>query len=307
MIIRRPRVVMTAVISLLLVAGCKRSPAPVTTSCDPAPNLVACVDAGKIYLDEVTRHVHAPGLPLGGAPQKDPRRLALDAVVRAHLFADEAARRGISVEPGPAAIMDARRVQALEAAELAAKNVSSSALSDAEVRAYFDAHPDEFRVAPERVWIAAIVVADSALADRLAKDAAKTDDPGFRALVAKHSVDEPSRSKNGDYAVYDEAKLRAAADPVPGRLAMALRFIGAVGGPIRLSDGRYAIFRATEVQGAPVRAWDNKTALFVRNQMFAARRHALLDELAAQLLATARVVVHEDVLATVKVPVDESP
>jgi parvulin-like peptidyl-prolyl isomerase len=76
--------------------------------------------------------------------------------------------------------------------ELRAKMPALPDIPVQEVRAYYDAHRDDFRE-PERRRVAHIVVGDEALAKKLVAQARAGDPKKWGELVEKHSLDRPKR------------------------------------------------------------------------------------------------------------------
>ncbi|MBI2389501.1 MAG: peptidyl-prolyl cis-trans isomerase [Deltaproteobacteria bacterium] len=252
-----------------LLVGCSRPTLP----CTPNRAVAACVDGEPIAAASVDALVRAPVIPID-APRAEPRRRALDELIRARLFAREARRRGL------AGGGDAELSQALIAAELKTAASQRDAITDAEARAFFDAHPEDF-VKVEGVQVQALVVTEASRADALASKAWGSTSEAFGALVAAESIDS-SKSMAGDLGVVDEHSAR---DEAVIRAALALRRPGQVSGPVVDAKGQWWLLRATKIVGT-ARAFD---ALSVKNGMAKVRRDTFIAALEVRLRAAAKI------------------
>ena len=122
----------------------------------------------------------------------DRRKQLLDEIIDVELLAAEAERRGL--DKTPEARQLARQVMRDEMLrELRAKMPAIADIPVQDVRAYYDAHRDDFRE-PERRRVAHIVVGDEALAKKLVAQARAGDPKKWGELVEKHSLERPKRA-----------------------------------------------------------------------------------------------------------------
>jgi hypothetical protein len=243
--------------------------------CEPRADhtVVACLDGSPIGAAEVAAHL--------GTRAPD-RRRALDAALRVRVFAAEAARRGLGAEL-PNASAEQRRAmlhQALIADE------APDPIDDAEARRYYEAHPGAFNKITATTC-RGIFVEDRARAEALARELAGASDEQF---AAAGGVDLGEMHQPG-------------VDPALTRLANDLRAAGAIGGPVRAADGRYAILRATAIEMA-VKPYED-VAPQVKNHLAHAREEEVLAELFARLRARHTIEVLDAELA--HLPVDPLP
>lgn len=119
----------------------------------------------------------------------DRRKKLLDEMIDMTLLAREAERRGLSKTPETQELVrQILRDEVLR--DLRERQPRVEDIPSGEVRAYYDAHRDDFRE-PERRRISVIVVSDAALAARLLTDAKSADAPRWGELVRKHSSGKP--------------------------------------------------------------------------------------------------------------------
>lgn len=272
--------------------GCRRDAAGCGKPGDP--EVVACVDGVALSRRFVEEFVEEPWWIPGSPTLPDPRREALDRAVRTHVFAAEARRRGLTLQPGtPDA--PASWSQALLADEMTRRGLSREAIPDEEARRHHEANPELFNQL-DRLDALVLVLPDGATAARLYPEAAG--EAQFKALVAKHSIDEGTRVKGGERAIFaapDE-------DRVLLKMALSLRKPGALGGPFLASDGRWYLLR---IQGAPVehpKPLDATLLATVKNALVDQRRRDLIRELDGALRPRARVQIVDAAVARIKAP-----
>jgi parvulin-like peptidyl-prolyl isomerase len=166
----------------------------------------------------------------------DRRKQLLDEIIKAELLASEARKRGLDQKPEvQERIRQILREDVLRMVR--AEAPAASEIPEAEVRAYYDKHRDEFRD-PERRRVAHIVVADEAKAKQVLELAKKASPVEWGKLVKEHSLE----------------KLPAAAVTGPLELAGDLGIVGppgvAKGDNPRVSEPvREAVFKIDAVGG----------------------------------------------------------
>jgi hypothetical protein len=117
----------------------------------------------------------------------DRRKQLLDEMIQVELLAREAERRGLATQPETKELVrQALRDAVLK--DLRDKQPKPEELPKTDVRAYYDAHHDEFRE-PERRRIAHIVVGDAATAAAVLPLARSASPKAWGDLVAKYSTD----------------------------------------------------------------------------------------------------------------------
>jgi peptidyl-prolyl cis-trans isomerase C len=235
------------------------------------------------------------------------RRELLEELVKFELLGREAKRRGLDQLPE---VERARRqvmVQQLMKAEFDDK-VKSSDVTDAEIQAYYDAHPGEFHK-PAQVRASWLVVKDEQKARRLLKQLQEkpTEQELFRELVRKESEDKVSAARDGDLAFFSLPKDRVPGDPtVPDAVAEAAFTLANVGDyaaePVKVPQG-HAIVRLTGKRKALERTLEQARRT-VQNKLWREKREAAIAAFLANLRAQAHVEEHWDALAQVQVPVD---
>ena len=127
----------------------------------------------------------------------------LESFIRFELLVAEAERLGYDKEP---TIVRAKRdalVQAYLKQEIDQK-LSLSSISNEQVQAYYDAHPEEFR-RPAQVSAGHIQLRDKAKALALLKDLKEKNDlEYFRQVAKNNSEDNATRDSGGDLKFFDE-------------------------------------------------------------------------------------------------------
>lgn len=275
---------------------CRSSAEAVRCERSSDDTIVACVDGVPVTRAQVEGYVEEPWWTPGSAILPNVRNAAVERAERTALFAAEAKRRKLVLAAGtPDA--HASWAQALIAAELAKRGISRDAIPDDEAARYYSDNKALFSQL-DRVEVQLIAFKDASLAASIYADATKAGEDGFRALVAKHSVDEKTKANGGIrvlIASTDEDRPML-------KMALTLRKPGAVGGPFKAGDGLWYLLR---VKAAPVehaKSFDELMKLKVKNVLVDQRRHAVIDELDRELRAKATIEVFDDALAKVTVP-----
>jgi peptidyl-prolyl cis-trans isomerase C len=178
--------------------------------------------------------------------------------------------------------------------------VTPESITDAEVKAYYDAHSDEF-MKPEEVRASAIVVKSRAQADRVAAEAAgeagKTN-KGFRDLVAAYTINDEQKLRGGDLRY-----LSTATKDVPKPVidaAFALANTGDVSGVVDAGDGTFWVLKQTGRRKALTRSLDD-AAQTIRNKLYRDKRLDTQKSFVEGLRNAAKVEILEDNLAKVRV------
>jgi peptidyl-prolyl cis-trans isomerase C len=191
--------------AVLLALACTRIR---STNGDP---VVLSLGSDAVRRSEFERHVAALEKS-GGAPlQPDVRRALLQPFLEERVVVLEARRRGL-VAAGASSEDERRAVQRL----LAGEAMRGIEVTDAEIGAYFQAHPDEFRQ-PERVAVRQILVPTRNEARdvrrRVLKDTTSFD------VIARSRSRSPEASTGGMLGVFERGQLPRELDAAAFALA----------------------------------------------------------------------------------------
>jgi DNA-directed RNA polymerase subunit F len=182
------------------------------------------------------------------------RRKLLEEMIKVDLLAGEAKRRGLDRQPETAERV--RQVLRDELLDRLRQSLPGPAeIPDAEVRAYYDQHRDEFRW-PERRRVAHISLADRALATTILGKALAATPVQWGELVQKHSLDRGAEAGEtaapelaGDLGLVTPPGDPRGANPrVPEPLRQAvfeIQKLGGVSDHLVQADGKFHIVRMT--------------------------------------------------------------
>jgi peptidyl-prolyl cis-trans isomerase C len=199
-------------------------------------------------------------------------------------------------------------VQQMMKAEFEDK-VKLSDISDAEIQAYYAAHPEEFNK-PAQVRASAIVVKDEARAKRLLKQLRERlkdqadDDALFRELASSANEDPQLKERAGDLQFLSLPSERAADDPeLDPALAEAAFKLDKVGElapePVKVADG-WAIVKLTGKRKQLARTLE-QTRRTIQHKLWRERREAAVEQFVKSLRGQADVHENWDLLAQVKI------
>jgi peptidyl-prolyl cis-trans isomerase C len=220
----------------------------------------------------------------------------LDSLVRFELLAKEADRRGLSKDPEVVRTMKQVMIQKLLSGEF--DKLKLDDVSDAEVKAYYDAHPEEFNK-PEEVRVSTIVVKDEKAAKKVMADPRikGPDNQDFRKLVSELSVDLATKDRGGDLRYFS----RDSKD-VPQAIidaAYKLANIGDVSTPVKTEAG-VAILKLTGRRKALVRTYD-EVKQQIKNHVYGDHRKDAMENFVKKLRETTTVKIDEGKLAKVQI------
>ena len=240
----------------------------------------------------------------------DRRRLLLNEIIQVELLAEEAKRRGLDKQPET----QERLRQILKdelLRDLRHDAPGPSEIPDSDVRAYFDAHHDEFKE-PERRRVAHVVVATEAQAQAALKQAMGASAADWGKLVSDLSMDKPGKSAApaptelaGDLGIVGPPGHPRGANPrVPEALRAAVFEIDQVGGVLNRvvpDAGRFHIVRMTGRSAARDRSFEDSERT-IRVALVQQQIREREQQLEAQLKLRFPVTVDDEALARVKVP-----
>lgn len=237
------------------------------------------------------------------------KREMLDTMIRFELLVQEARRLGLDRDPSMARLEMQALVDELLRTEVDAK-VHLEDITDAEVRADYDAHPEAWNQ-PEQVRASHIRVADRALAERLLAQltAAPADVELFRRLAREHSNDAATKNAGGDLRFFGrpEQGVRAVGGPpVPVvEAAFALTEVGALAPRVVSSEDGFHVVRLGARRQAMARSFE-EVRRTIQDRLFRERRAAAIDALVALLRQEGQVREDAAALADIQIDVPEA-
>lgn len=226
----------------------------------------------------------------------------LENLVRFEILAQEARRKGFDRDPEVVRTVKQAMIQKLLKQEFDRLRIED--ISEADVKGYFDGHPDEFNK-PAEVRTSLILVKDEDTAKKVLGDARSKglENAGFRELVAQYSLDQETKERGGDLRYFDEKNTELPRELVTA--AFKLQNIGDVSPPIKTQKG-VAVLKLTGQRKALVRSLD-EVRQQIRSKLFRERRQKLMDDYEKALRQKSRVEVHEERLPQVKVDSSGGP
>jgi len=226
------------------------------------------------------------------------KRAFLDNVIRFEILAGEARRRGLDRDPDVVQTMKSAMITKLLKDALA-DDVNPDDITDAEMKAYFEAHAGDFHT-PEQVRVSAIIVDNKRRADDLAAQAmgeSGSTHRGFRDMVTKYSKDEETKLRGGDLRYFGRDTTEVPAAVVEA--AFALDKTGDIAGPIAVGK-RYYIIKQTGRHREIAKTFE-QVKRHIQSELYKDRRENLRKSFVDQLRTKAKIEVYEGNLAKVRV------
>lgn len=232
------------------------------------------------------------------------KREFLDNMIRFEVLAKEAFRRGLDKHPEVVRTMKQVMIQKLMKGELS-DTLKPEDISDAEMKAFYDEHADEYNK-PEEVRVSAIIVKTKARANQVAKLALGDEgatNKGFRTLVSKHSQDDKTKIRGGDLRYFGRDSTEVPKPVVEA--AFQLARTGDVAGPIQ-AGGNYYIIKQTGKRKAITKSFDSVKRQ-LQNRIYRDKRTQSQKDFIGGLREKAKVEIFDDQLAKVRVDTSKKP
>jgi hypothetical protein len=244
----------------------------------------------------------------------DRKKQLLDEIIDTALFAREAERRGLAGKPETKELVRQLLREEL-IRELAARQPKIEDIPAAEVRAFYDAHHDEFRE-PERRRITHVALKDRATAEQVLAEARSATAKQWGELVQKYSIDKPATETPVELAGDLGFVTSPATGPndnlqVPEAVRSAAFEIDAVGGvferPIEASlqgnveGSRFYVVRLTAKNPPRGRSLEEADRA-IRVRLVQERLHKAEEDFERELRSKIPVRIDEAALAKVSVP-----
>src|SRR6185503_5276744 len=310
---------LVALAASVAVGGCKKSPdesrstgkAPgpgqsmPPQSADELNTPLAKIDDVTITLGEFQERINRQSPYIRARyTSLEQKKEFLDSLIRFEVLAKEAFKRGLDRDPEVVRTMKQVMIQKLMRDEFDAK-VTANDVTDAEMKAYYDANLAEY-VKPEEVRVSAVVTRSRAQAERVANEArgeAGKTNKGFRDLVGRYSQDEDSKLRGGDLRYFD-AQTKDVPAPVV-KAALALINVGDVSTAVDAGNGTWYVLKQTGRRKAMTKAFDDAKPA-IRNKLFRDKRMAAQRDFVDGLKTTAKIEINEANLAKVRIDTSQA-
>ncbi len=166
----------------------------------------------------------------------------------------------------------------------------SAPVSEEDVRAYYDANPEEFQT--DRIKASHILIKEESLAKEI--HAKLVEDPtAFAALAEEHSIDKSNASRGGDLGFFGRGRMVKEFEEA----AFALSADGEISDPIKTRFGYHIIQRVSREDGTMKPFDDVKNQIRIR--LINEKRRAQTEDFLANLKKQANYKLDREVLANV--------
>ncbi len=208
--------------------------------------VVAKVENAEITIGKIEDYVNQQSSPMR-ARYQNPEELKklVDNMVRFELLAAEAERRDYNKNKTVVRTVKDSAVQNLLREDIEEK-ITPKTITEEEVKAYYDANPNEFHRAATR-RVSYILVDTEAEAKQVLGEAQKADARAFMELAKKYSKDTETKLRGGDLGFFakEPQPTEPAIPPAIRKAAFELKAVGDTGAkPVKLDNG-FAVLRYT--------------------------------------------------------------
>ncbi len=279
---------------------------PAQQSTDELKTVLAKIDDVTITLAEFQERINRQSPYIRARyTSLEQKKEFLDSLVRFEVLAKEAYRRGLDKDPEVVRTMKQVMIQKLIRDEFDVKVTADNAVSDADMKAYYDANVGEY-VKPEEVRVSAVIVKNKAQADRVAiearGDAGKTN-KGFRDLVMKYSADEETKLRGGDLRYMDATTKDVPANVV--KAAFTLYNTGDVSTTVDAGNGTFYVLKQTGRRRSVTKTFDDAKPQ-IRNKLFRDKRLQAQKDFVDGLRAKSKIEINEANLAKVRIDTSQA-
>ncbi|MEM9727804.1 MAG: peptidyl-prolyl cis-trans isomerase, partial [Myxococcota bacterium] len=210
-----------------------------------------------------------------------------DDRVRAELLFLGAKKLGYANDPQVVAFLDRTILQTFMQEEIE-QAVGPESISDADLRRYFDEHPEDFR-RPEMRRASHILVGSREEAIEIIKELAGGANKTFGAMAKQRSLDTETRLRGGDLLYFTEdgvtvgAKEDARVDPALAKTAYRLSEKGEiVKKPVRLADDQWSVVRLTSIRPEQVETFEDAKS-GIRRRLWREGRKAAVEAIVVEV------------------------
>jgi peptidyl-prolyl cis-trans isomerase C len=236
-------------------------------------------------------------------PQR--RREFLDNMIQFELLAAEAKKRGYDKSNEVEQVRKQKMVQQMMKKLFDKDGKGLSEVSEAEVKAYYEKHNDEFHK-PAQVRVNHILIKDKAKAQGILKKvlAKPGDMQHFRSLAEQFSEDKETSSRGGDLRFFSSAKDKRPNEPnVPDSVregAFSLEKNGDVLPSLIESEVGYHIIMLAGKRNAYDRSLEEARRM-IQNRLWRTKRDEGINKLVSDLRSKAKVKQNLALLEQVKI------
>ena len=222
----------------------------------------------------------------------------LDNYVRFESMAAEAQKRGYDKDAEVVRTMKQVMIQRFVREEFE-NRFKPDDIADEDAKKSYDEHVADYNK-PEEVRVSAIIVKDKAKAQKAASEAklpANVDNKAFRDLVTKYSEDEETKTRGGDLRFFAADSKTLPAEVV--KAAFELKNQGEVSPPVQTPSGYY-VLKQTGSRKAISKSFDDVKQQ-IKNKLLRDKKQKAMQDFEVELKNKAKVEIHEDALAKVRV------
>ncbi len=284
------------------------APTAAAPAADPAEvarraQVIASFNGGAITVGSLEDEIKAQN-PFMQMRYLDPAALKdlYDRTLRFELLAQEAARRGVDKRPDVNEAIKQNAVQTLYRKDFD-EVITPESITPEEVKAYYDAHQEEFnRPAMRRASHIVVATREEALA--LLPDAKKADVGEFRRLAREKSIDQTNKARGGDLRYFDKdghprGEPGASVPAAVVKAVFALKTVGDVSAQPIAIDGGFSIVKYTGERPAESRTLAQADES-IRARLWRTKRAEAMDAFVASIRARLKPEIHPELVDAIR-------
>jgi len=272
-------------------------------------SVVAQVNGEDFTLGEFERRLNSQA-PFARARYNTRERKVdfLNNMVQFEVLADEAERLGYDKNPEVVLELKQAMVRRMMADKMA-REVRLEDITDAEMRAYYDAHKGDY-VRPEKVRASQLVVADEATANKVLaelRDELSKNPTDLRKVFSHKakevSLDKATANLGGDMRFFARPEDGGTVNPKVAEAAFGIEKVGQLAGPIQTDSGWHIVMLTARKQRFE-KTFD-EVQRTIQNRLFREKRTEHEKQFVESVKGGARLTVNDGLLDRIPDPPDD--
>lgn len=296
-------VVCSVAASLFFLLKDRPRPEPVQT---PGPEVIAKVGPREIRVEDFQREMRRRG---GAHPEQVDKEALLREVIEDEVLMARAIETGLDKDPEMIRRYRNMLIAAFKRRHLIPR-IENKEVTEAEVQAYYESHPDEFTRPAKRRLALLFMAVPPAFPDEkararmaIAREKALTapSEKGFGQLAVRYSEDQATRYKGGDIGWVEEGKAYRW-PPAVLTAGFSLEDIGDTSDIIAAEDGVY-LLKLLDRRSTELRPPD-KVAGRIRHKLMREKDQVIKENFQREMRAATEVKIYPEILKSVSIPSD---
>lgn len=264
---------------------------------EPDSPVLATVNKDVVTQDDFLKEVNrVPEWARGQFDGQEGKDKFLDEIIKRELIFQNAIDMKLDTDEEYQTKVEEFKKMTLISLVLQKEVEEKSAVTEAEVKAFFDKNEDKFRIGTE-IKASHILVETEEEAKDLLDKISKGE--SFAKLAKAHSKDKGSAENGGDLGFFGRGKMV----PEFERAVLALK-VGELGGPVKTRFGFHVVKLTDIKEGEPANFEQSRGS--IEKQLVSMKRKQLFDKFIEGLKSKGKIEKNKPALMAIKLPWDKA-